>query len=366
MWGIYTMTKIVVSKPLIDEAESAAVEEVLKSGMLAQGPKVLEFEKQFAGYAGTNHAIATSSGTTAIHLSLLANNIGPGDEVITSPFTFIATATPVLFCGAQPIFVDIDPKTFNLDPNTIEAAITPKTKAIIPVHLYGQPAAMKPIMEIAEAHDLAVIEDACQAHGAKYQGRTVGSIGDCGCFSFYPTKNMTTSEGGMITTNNSELAEKLTLLRNHGQSKRYDYYMVGYNFRMTDISAAIGIVQLSKLESFIEKRIQNAEKLTKGLEGVVEVPYIAPDVRHVFHQYTIKQSSRDGLREALGAADIGSGIYYPKPLHQFPVFEQFVAEGFSAPIAEEVSTEVLSLPVHPGLSNEDVELIISEINNFIS
>lgn len=360
------MFEISISKPQFGDEEKAAVIQVLDSGMLAQGPKVLEFEKKFAEYVGTNHAIATSSGTTALHLSLVANGIGQGDEVITSPFTFIATATPILFCCAKPVFADIDPKTFNLDPNKIELAITEKTKAIMPVHLYGQPASMKPILELAEAHDLVVIEDACQAHGAQYQGRPVGGIGDCGCFSFYPTKNMTTSEGGMITTNNSDLSEKLTLLRNHGQSKRYDYYMIGYNFRMTDISAAIGLVQLSKLESFIEKRRKNAEKLTTGLEGLVEVPYVTSDVRHVFHQYTIKQSSRDGLKAALETAGIGAGIYYPKPLHQFPVFEKHIPDGFTAPISEEISLEVLSLPVHPGLTDENIDKIIDEIKKFIN
>ncbi len=359
------MTEITISKPNFDGAEKAAVAEVLDSGMLAQGPKVFEFEKQFAEYIGTNHAIATSSGTTAIHLALLGLGIKPGDEVITTPFTFIATATPILFCGARPVFVDIDPKTFNIDPQKLEAAITDKTKAIIPVHLYGQPAAMDPIVELAQAHELVVIEDACQAHGAKYHGKSIGSIGDCGCFSFYPTKNMTTSEGGMVTTNDSEMAENLALLRNHGQLQRYDYNMIGYNFRMTDISAAIGIVQLSKLEQFTEKRIINAKKLTEGMEDVVGVPYIAPDVRHVFHQYTIKQSSRDGLRSALEAAGIGSGIYYPKSLHQLPVFQDHITEGYSAPVAEEVSSEVLSLPVHPGLSEEDIEKIINTVKDFI-
>jgi len=364
--GSITMIEIPISKPMFDDAEKAAVTEVIDSGILAQGPKVLEFEKQFTEYIGVNHAVATSSGTTAIHLALLANGITPGDEVITTPFTFIATATPILFCGAKPVFVDIDPKTFNLDPLKIEAAITEKTKAIMPVHLYGQPAAMDHIMEIAEARELVVIEDACQAHGAAYRSKTVGSFGDCGCFSFYPTKNMTTSEGGMVTTNDSELAERLTLLRNHGQSKRYDYNMIGYNFRMTDISAAIGIVQLSKVEKHTEKRIENAKKLTEGLEGIVEVPYIMSDVRHVFHQYTIKQNSRDRLKEALAEAGIGSGIYYPKPLHQFPVFHEYVDEGFSAPVSEEISHEVLSLPVHPGVTEEGIEKIINEIKKFIS
>jgi perosamine synthetase len=360
------MIEIPISKPKFDEAEKAAVTEVLDSGLVAQGPKVLEFEKQFAEYLGTNHAVAASSGTTAIHLALLAVGIQPGDEVITTPFTFIATATPILFCGATPVFVDIDPKTFNIDPLKIEAAITEKTKAIIPVHLYGQPAAMDHINEIAEAHELWVIEDACQAHGAEYHGKKVGGLGDCGCFSFYPTKNMTSGEGGMVTTNDSELAEKLTLLRNHGQSKRYDYHMVGYNFRMTDLAAAIGIVQLSKLENGTQKRIHNAQRLTEGLEGVVEVPYVTPDVRHVYHQYTIKQNSRDGLKDALENAGIGSGIYYPKPLHQFSVFQEYFPDGFSIPIAEEVAKEVLSLPVHPLVTDENVDKIVEEIKKFIS
>jgi dTDP-4-amino-4,6-dideoxygalactose transaminase len=360
------MIEIPIAKPLIGEAEKAAISEVIDSGLLAQGPKVLEFEKKFADYVGTNHAIAASSGTTAIHLALLGHGIGPGDEVITTPFTFIATATPILFCGAKPVFVDIDPKSFNIDPSQIESAITEKTKAIMPVHLYGHPATMDHIKEIAEAKELVVIEDACQAHGAKYHGQFVGSIGDCGAFSFYPTKNMTTSEGGMVTTNDSELAERLTLLRNHGQLKRYDYNMVGYNFRMTDISAAIGLVQIAKLGKFIESRVKNAGRLTKGLEGIVEVPYVAPDVEHVFNQYTIKQSSRDGLKEALEKDGIGSAIYYPKPLNEFPVFHDYVPENFNAPISSEVSHEVLSIPVHPGLSDEHVDKIIESIKTFIN
>lgn len=360
------MIEIPISKPSFGEAEKAAVAEVLDSGMVAQGPKVLEFEKGFAEFVDSNHAVASSSGTTAIHLALLALGIKPGDEVITTPFTFIATATPILFCGAKPVFVDIDPKTFNIDPLKVEAAISEKTKAIIAVHLYGQPAAMDHINEIAEARELAVIEDACQAHGAIYRGKKVGTLGDCGCFSFYPTKNMSSGEGGMVTTNDSELAERLTLLRNHGQSKRYDYHMVGYNFRMTDIAAAIGIVQLSNLEKATETRIHNAQRLTEGLEGIVEVPYVAPEVRHVFHQYTIKQNSRDGLKEALEKAGIGSGIYYPRPLHQFPVFQEFIPDGFSTPVAEQVAQEVLSLPVHPKVTDESVDKIVGEIKKFIS
>lgn len=360
------MIEIPISRPMLDDAEKHAVTAVLESGMIAQGPKVLEFEKEFTKLVGANHAVATSSGTTAIHLALLANGIKPGDEVITTPFTFIATATPILFCGAKPVFVDIDPKTFNIDPLKIEEAITEKSKAIIPVHLFGQPAAMDHIMEIAEARELRVIEDGCQAHGAQYKSKTVGAIGDCGCFSFYPTKNMTSSEGGMVTTNDSELAQQLELLRNHGMSKRYDYHMIGYNYRMTDIAAAIGLTQLAKLEKFTEIRIENAKKLTEGLEGLVEVPYVAPDVKHVFHQYTIKQNSRDGLKEALEKAGIGSGIYYPKPLHQFPVFLEYVSEGFSAPVSEEVANEVLSLPVHPGVTNDGIGKIVAEIKKFIS
>ncbi|MDY7042585.1 MAG: DegT/DnrJ/EryC1/StrS family aminotransferase, partial [Chloroflexota bacterium] len=252
---------IAIAKPLMGAEEKQAVLAVLDSGMLAQGDRVAEFEEAFAAFCGVKHAIATSSGTTALHVALLAHGIGPGDEVITTPFTFIASANSVLYVGAKPVFVDIDPTTFNLDPAKIEAAITPRTKAILPVHLFGLPCEMPAISVLAKEHGLAVIEDACQAHGADIKGRRAGSFGT-GCFSFYPTKNITTAEGGMITTDADDIAEHARLIRSHGMRRRYYHESLGYNFRMTDIHAAIGLAQLPKLESFNERRIANARYLS--------------------------------------------------------------------------------------------------------
>ncbi|HEC89506.1 MAG TPA: DegT/DnrJ/EryC1/StrS family aminotransferase, partial [Thermoplasmatales archaeon] len=240
---------ISIARPLLGEEEKKAVVDVLNSGMLASGPKVEEFEKRFAEFVGVKYAVATTSGTTALHLALLSLSVGTGDEVIIPSFSFIATANSVLFCNAKPVFCDVNPKTFNIDVEKIESLITDKTKAIMPVHLYGQPADMKPILEIAEKHDLYVIGDAAQAHGAEYDGRRVGSFGDVECFSFYPTKNMTTGEGGMITTNIEEIAERARSIRNHGREKTkwgYEHNRLGYNYRMTDIAAAIGLEQLKK------------------------------------------------------------------------------------------------------------------------
>ena len=248
-----------IAKPIISDEEIEAVTEVLKSGMLAQGPKVDEFEKKFAEYSEAKYGIATSSGTTALHTALVAAGVERGDEVITTPFTFAATSNSILYSDATPVYADIDPKTFNLNPEKIEEKITDKTKAIVPVHLYGQPADMDPILEIAEKHDLKVIEDAAQAHGSTYKGKKIGSIGDLGCFSFYPTKNMTTGEGGMVTTNDDDLAEKSAMIRAHGESKRYEQSLLGYNYRMTDIAASIGIVQLKSIDKFNEKRNENQE-----------------------------------------------------------------------------------------------------------
>lgn len=254
-----------IAKPIITDEEIEAVTEVLKSGMLAQGKKVEQFQKEFAQYTQSKYGVATSSGTTALHTALVAADIGPGDEVITTPFTFAATANSVLYSGAKPVFADIDPKTFNLDAASVEEKITDKTKAILPVHLYGQPADMDAICEVAQKHDLKIIEDAAQAHGAVYKGKKIGSIGDLGCFSFYPTKNITTGEGGMVTTNNEELAEKAGMVRAHGESQRYEHEILGYNYRMTDIAASIGLTQLKHIDEFNAKRNENAEYLTQHL-----------------------------------------------------------------------------------------------------
>ncbi len=253
-----------IAKPQLGQEEIDAVSSVLRSGMIAEGPKVAEFENAFAEFVGVEHAVAVNSGTAALHAALLAHGIGKGDEVITSSFSFIATANSILFTGASPVFADIDPDTFNINTDDIQESITSKTKAIMPVHLYGHPSEMKAVMEIAEDNDLAVIEDACQAHGAIYNGKKVGSFGT-GAFSFYPTKNMTTSEGGIMTTNDKKVAEKARMIRAHGSRQRYMHETLGYNLRMTDIAAAIGLVQLSKLDGFNAKRKANAAVLTEGL-----------------------------------------------------------------------------------------------------
>lgn len=353
---------IPIAKPFIGDEEIKEVEAVLRSGFIAQGPKVAEFEKGFAEYIGINHAIATSSGTTALHVALLCAGIGKGDEVITTPFSFAATANSILYAGAKPVFVDIDPKTYNINPKKIEEVITDKTKAIMPVHLYGQPADMDPICKIAKKNDLKVIEDAAQAHGAIYHDQKVGSIGDMACFSFYPTKNITTSEGGMITTNNSEFDKDARALRAHGESERYEHVILGYNFRMTDIAAAIGVIQLKKLDEFNERRIENAEYLTEHINtiGGIEPPYVSENVKHVFHQYTIrvKNGKRDEIREFLNNEGIGTGIHYPKPIYKQKLYEDL---GYTANSveAEKAATEVLSIPVNPALSAEDLGKIVS-------
>ena len=352
---------IPIAQPLMGEEEKEAVIAVLESGMLAQGPKVEEFEKAFAAMCGVRHAVATSSGTTALHLALLAHGIGPGDEVITSPFTFISSANSILFVGATPVFVDIDESSFNMDPSLIEARITPRTRALMPVHLFGNPCDMKAIMAIAARHGLIVIEDAAQAHGASINGKKVGSFGT-GCFSFYPTKNMTTAEGGMVTSDDDKVAEKVKLLRSHGMKRRYYHEFLGYNFRMTDVHAALGLAQLAKLEVFNEKRIANARYLTERLGEVIIAPRVKDGYRHVFHQYTIRVTGdRDQMVEQLRERGIGAGIYYPLPVHQQPVYREL---GYNErlPVAEAMSREVLSLPVHPALSQADLERIVEAVS----
>lgn len=352
---------IPIAKPLIGNEEIEEVVKVLKSGFITQGPKVTFFEEVFGEYVGTKHAVATSSGTTALHLALLAAGVGGGDEVITTPFTFIATANCVLYTGARPVFADIDPETYNLDPENIKDVITNKTKAIIPVHLYGQPADMDSICKIAKDHDIKVIEDAAQAHGAQFKGKNVGSFGDAACFSFYPTKNMTTSEGGMITTNNQEIDQTVRTLRAHGEKERYEHFTLGYNFRMTDIAAAIGIAQLRKLEQFNQERIENAEYLTEHIKKIdgIEPPFVQENVRHVFHQYTIRVNGdkRDELIRFLNDHLIGTGIHYPIPVYKQKLYQNLGIHA-ECPEAEKAAAEVLSIPVHPALRVDDLEKIV--------
>ncbi|MCB0170105.1 MAG: DegT/DnrJ/EryC1/StrS family aminotransferase [Anaerolineae bacterium] len=352
---------ISIANPLIGEEEKQAVMEVLDSGILAQGPRVKAFEEAFAEMCDVKYAVATSSGTTALHVALLAHDIGPGDEVITSPFTFIASANSVLYTGARPVFVDIDPVSFNLDPTKIEAAITPNTKAIMPVHLFGLPCEMESILAIAQKHNLAIIEDSAQSHGAAFRGQRVGSFG-AGCFSLYPTKNITSAEGGMVTTNSEEIAENCRVIRQHGMRRRYYHDELGFNFRMTDVHAAIGLAQLKKLWQFTEARINNARFLSAHLEGVI-TPSVPDDCTHVFHQYTIRvpDGRRDEVLAGLQAQGIGCGVYYPVPVHQQRVYTELGYE-VSLPEAERAALEVISLPVHPALSSAELETIVAAVN----
>jgi dTDP-4-amino-4,6-dideoxygalactose transaminase len=354
-----------IAKPLIGEEEKKAVEEVLSSGMIACGPKVDQFEKKYAEYIGTKHAISTTSGTTALHLAMLSLGLGPGDEVIVPAFTFIASANVVLFCNAKPVFCDIDENTFNIDAEKIKRLISSKTKAIMPVHLYGQPADMNPIMELAEKHNLRVIGDACQAHGAKYDNKMIGTFPDMECFSFYPTKNMTTGEGGMITTNDDKLADLLLSIRNHGREKTkwgYEHGRIGYNYRTTDIAAAIGLEQLKKLEDFNKKRKENAKILNGKLKNIkgIETPYKIKNAEHVYHQYTIKCENRDKIIKKLKENEIGFGIYYPKPLHYYQHLKKYGHKDLKN--SEIISNIILSLPIHPAVSRQDLEKIVEIIS----
>ncbi len=356
-------TMIPAAKPLIGAEEREAVDRVLQSGMLAQGPEVAAFEKEFSAIVDGRHCIAVNSGTSGLHMVLEAIGMDAGDEVIVPSFTFAATANSVALTGATPVFVDIDPRTFNIDPAAIEAAITPRTRAIQPVHLYGQPAAMREIMDIARRHNLLVVEDAAQAHMASLDGTPAGAFGDAGVFSFYPTKNMTSGEGGMITTASDEIARQSRLLRNQGMEKRYENEIVGFNTRMTDIHAAIGRVQLRKLAKWTQQRQANAKFLDENLTGVV-VPYVAPGAVHVYHQYTIRVVGHD--RDAFGAEmtkrGVGNGVYYPIPVHRLPSF----GLTFDLPNTTSAANEVLSIPVHPALSKADLETVVSVINSIAS
>jgi perosamine synthetase len=355
---------IQVAKPLIGDEEIEAVTAVLRSGHLVQGEVVDRFESRFADMVGVRHAVAVANGTAALHLSMLAHEIGPGDEVITSPFTFVASANSALYVGARPVFVDIRDDTYNIDPTRIEEMITERTKAILPVHLYGQPAEMDAIVEIAERHNLSIIEDAAQAHGAAIDSRQVGTFGTA-CFSFYATKNVTTGEGGVVTTDSDEIADRLRLLRQHGQRQRYRHDVLGYNYRLTDLQAAIGLVQLDHLDDWTERRIDNAAYLKKRLHGVV-TPTTLADYRHVYHQFTIRAPhGRDVVARRLAESGVGTGVHYPLPVHHQPLYRDLGYDD-SLPCAEQASREVLSLPVHPSLTRRDLDIVAEHVSSILA
>jgi dTDP-4-amino-4,6-dideoxygalactose transaminase len=355
-----------MAKPQIGPEEKQAVMEVLDSGIIAQGPRTKAFEDAFAAMCGVKYAVATSSGTTALHIAMLAHKIGEGDEVITSAFTFIASANCALYVGARPVFVDIDPRTFNLDAAKIEAAITPRTKAILPVHLFGLACDMDAIQVVARKHNLTVIEDACQSHGASYKDKKLGSFGT-GTFSLYPTKNITSGEGGMITTDDEEIYEHSRVIRNHGMRRRYYHDELGYNLRMTDIHAAIGLAQIAKLEKFNTKRRENAAFYDASLKDVI-TPYVPEEIDHVYHQYTIRVpgGKRDGLRTFLQENEIGSEVYYPVPIHKQSFYAGSMGYNDNLPETEKAAEEVLSLPIHPGLSREDLEKVADKVNEYMA
>ncbi|MEL5992057.1 DegT/DnrJ/EryC1/StrS family aminotransferase [Microbacterium phosphatis] len=351
------------AKPIIGDEEREAVDRVMRSGMVAQGPEVAAFEQEFsAHFVSGRPVVAVNSGTSGLHLGLLAAGVGPGDEVIVPSFTFAATGNAVALTGATPVFVDIEPETFTLDPAAVDAAITDKTKGILPVHLYGHPARMRELGEISAARGVALYEDAAQAHGASLDGQPVGTFGEWAMFSLYPTKNMTSGEGGMVSTVDEAFARRVKLLRNQGMERQYENEVVGFNTRMTDIHAAIGRVQLTKVDGWTKTRQENAAFLNANLQGVV-IPPVAEGAQHVYHQYTIRVlEDRDGFVKALkDEYNVGSGVYYPIPNHRLPSLAPY-APGLDLPETERAASQVISLPVHPSLSQGDLDRIVAAVN----
>jgi len=346
-----------------------AIQQVLDKTAFAGGPFVAQFEKEFASFCGTQFAAGVGSGTDALWVALLGLGIGPGDEVITVPDTFIATAEAISWCGAKPVFVDVAPVTYNMDPSKIEGAVTSKTRAIIPVHLFGQMADMDPILEIARKRKLFVIEDASQAHGAEYKGKKAGSIGDAGCFSFYPGKNLGAyGEAGAVVTNNEELDKKTRMLRDHGQAKKYYHSLIGWNARMDGIQGAVLSVKLKHLDAWTEARRRNAKRydeLLRNVPGVI-VPVEAPYAKHVYHIYAIRVADRDRLIASLAEKDIHCGIHYPIPLHLLDAYKSLGYEKGAFPVAEKAASEFVSLPMYAELTGEQIAWIAAELKAIIA
>ena len=339
-----------------------AIQGVLDSCQFTLGPEVAKFEEEFAAYSGASMGIGVNTGTSALHLALLAADVGPGDEVITVPFTFVATVSAICYTGARPVFVDIDANTLTIDPAGVEAAITPRTKAIIPVHLYGQTADMDPILAVARKHGLMVIEDACQAHGAAYKGRRAGSMGDMGCFSFYPGKNLGAyGEGGMVVTGNTQFARTIRMLRDWGAEKKYEHELKGYNFRLEGIQGAVLRVKLRHLDAWTDARRRAARNYDEALRGVVPTPDCLPHNRHVFHIYAIRAPERRAWQHALAAAGVQTGIHYPTPIHLLPAHADLGYRKGQFPHSELAADEVLSLPMFPELTESQIEMVAESI-----
>lgn len=364
--------KIPIADPYITEEDVQAVTNAVKEKRLSQGKNVRKFEEEFARYVGVKHAIAMSNGTAALHVALAAISVGSGEEVLVPSFSFVATANCALYQGARPVFVDIDPLTYNIDPNTIEEKVTEKTKAIIPVHYAGHPADMDPIREIAERHGILIVEDAAEAHGALYKGKKAGSLGDLGCFSFYPNKNMTTGEGGMVTTNDDDLAEKMRMIRSQGQDKTYHHIILGYNYRMTDFQAALGLVQLKRLDWIVNQKVKKAMYYNTRINEIfgadIKVPYVAPFAAHVYMFYTIRfknKSLRDHVTQKLEESGVETRITFPS-IHLQPIYKElFGYDKGSLVITEEVSDTVLSLPIYPHITGNEQDYVLSSLQEAV-
>ncbi len=345
---------------------SDAVARVLQNASFILGPEVKAFEEAFARYLGSNHCVAVNSGTAALHLTLLALGIGPGDEVITVSHTFIATAEAISAVGARPVFVDVDPLSYTMNPARVESAVTVRTRAILPVHLYGQPADFDLLLEIARRHSLALVEDACQAHGAEYKGRKAGTLGNAGCFSFYPSKNLgCCGEGGAVVTNDADLAQRVRMLRDHGSLRKYEHQFPGYNFRMEGIQGAILALKLQHLDEWNERRRALAQRYNRLLVdcGVV-TPTEMPYARHVYHLYVIQSEHRDALRDYLAKQGVESGMHYPVPLHLQEAYRLLGYKPGDFPVAERLAQQSLSLPMYPEMSPEAVDYVASAIVDF--
>lgn len=357
---------IPIAKPLMEEEEKNIVCKVLSEGMLASGEYVTEFESRFSNYLGCRYAVCTSNGTTALHTALLSAGIGQSDLVITTPFSFIATANAILYVGAKPIFADVDEKSFNIDPDKVEEIICnsrEKIKALIIVHLFGNPCQMTRIVDICEKYDILLIEDCAQAHGAEYNEKKVGTFGKVSIFSFYPTKNITCGEGGILVTNDKEIYNRAKRIINHGQERQYIHTVIGYNYRMTNIAAAIGIEQLKKLERFNSKRIENAEYYNNVIsKSKYKLPEAFENYKHVYNQYTVKcECNREKVIGKLKEENIGYGIYYPLTIPSQPLYKSLEIKA-DCPLAERMTNEVISIPIHPALSCDDLAKIVSTLN----